>query len=175
MAIREHGRDFMNELVEDMMRIVLIGVGATAVMDAWLWLLKRMNVPALNFAFLGRWVGHWRQGKWKHDSMAKAAPVKRELALGWLVHYLTGIVFAGLLVCIYGLAWTRSPGLLPALSVGVGTVVVPLLVMQPAMGAGIASSRTPTPIRNCLRSVANHTVFGFGLYLAAVFIAWISR
>lgn len=165
----------MNELMEDMTRIVLIGIGATAVMDAWLWLLKRMNVPTLNFAFLGRWVGHWRQGKWKHDSMAKAAPVQGELVLGWLVHYLTGIVFAGLLVCLYGLAWTRSPSLLPALSVGVGTVIVPLLVMQPAMGAGIASSRTPTPIKNCIRSVANHTVFGFGLYLAAAFIAWISR
>ena len=165
----------MNELMEYMPRIVLIGIGATAVMDAWLWLLKRMNVPALNFAFLGRWVGHWRQGKWMHDSMAKATSVKGELALGWLVHYLTGIVFATLLVCIYGLAWTRSPSLLPALWVGVGTVVVPLLVMQPAMGAGIASSRTPTPIKNCIRSVANHTVFGFGLYLAAAFIAWISR
>lgn len=165
----------MNGLVENLTRIVLIGMGATAVMDIWLWFLKRMNVPTLNFAFLGRWVGHWRQGKWVHDSIAKAAPVKGELALGWAIHYATGIAFAGLLVCIYGLAWIHSPRLFPAFAVGIGTVVVSFLVMQPAMGAGIASSRTLTPLRNCLRSLANHTVFGFGLYLAAVFIAWISQ
>ena len=64
---------------------------------------------------------------------------------------------------------------LPALAVGMGTVAAPLLVMQPAMGAGIASSRTPTPVKNCLRSLANHTVFGAGLYLAAAALQSISR
>jgi hypothetical protein len=165
----------MNGLLEDLARIVFIGIGATAVMDTWLWLLKRMNVPALNFAFIGRWVGHWGEGKWAHDSIAKAAPVKGELVLGWAVHYATAIAFAVLLASIYGSSWVNSPGLLPALAVGIGTVVVPFLVMQPAMGAGIASSRTLTPLRNCLRTLTNHTVFGFGLYLAAVFIAWISQ
>lgn len=164
----------MNELLESLARIVLMGIGATAVMDAWLWFLKRMNLPGLNFAYVGRWVGHWRQGKWAHDSIAKAAPVKGELALGWAIHYATGIAFAGLLVSIVGSAWASSPRLLPALAVGIATVAAPLLVMQPAMGGGIASSRTPTPVRNCLRSLANHTVFGLGLYLAAAFIAWIS-
>ncbi len=47
------------------------------------------------------------------------------------------------------------------------TVSAPLFVMQPAMGAGFAASRTPTPVRNVIRSIANHTVFGLGLYLAA--------
>jgi hypothetical protein len=165
----------MNGLAEELSRIILIGIGATAAMDAWLWLLRRMNVPTLNFAFIGRWVGHWRQGTWAHDSIAKAAPVKGELALGWAVHYASGIAFAGLLVSLYGMAWVNDPRLLPALAVGIGTAVVPFLVMQPAMGAGIASSRTLTPFRNCLRSLTNHAVFGLGLYLAAIFIAWISQ
>jgi len=58
--------------------------------------------------------------------------------------------------------------------VGVGTVVVPLFVMQPAMGSGFAASKTPTPLKNCIRSVVNHTVFGLGLYLSAALIAWIA-
>jgi hypothetical protein len=49
-------------------------------------------------------------------------------------------------------------------------VALPLFVMQPAMGAGVASSGTPTPLKNCLRSLANHTVFGLGLYVSAVVI-----
>ena len=51
------------------------------------------------------------------------------------------------------------------------TVAAPWLVMQPAMGAGIASRRTPTPGRNRARSLANHLVFGLGLYLAAALTA----
>ena len=82
-----------------------------------------------------------------------------------------GIAFAGLLVAAAGAGWMAAPSLLPALALGVGTVVFPLLVMQPAMGLGVAASRTPSPLKNCLRSVVNHAVFGLGLFLAASVIA----
>lgn len=154
---------------------MLIGIGATAVMDAWLLLLKHLGVPTLNFAFIGRWVGHLFRGQLAHAAIAKAVPIRGELAWGWLTHYAVGMAFATVLVGIQGADWVRSPTLLPALAVGVCTVAAPLLVMQPAMGSGFAASRTPTPLKNCLRSLANHTVFGFGLYLSALAIALISR
>ena len=154
---------------------MLIGIGATAVMDAWLLLLKHLGVPTLNFAFIGRWVGHLFRGQLAHAAIAKAVPIRGELAWGWLTHYAVGVAFATVLVGIQGADWVRSPTLLPALAVGVCTVAAPLLVMQPAMGSGFAASRTPTPLKNCLRSLANHTVFGFGLYLSALAIALISR
>jgi len=47
--------------------------------------------------------------------------------------------------------------------------------MQPAMGLGIAASRTATPLRSVARSVANHFVFGLGLFISASLIEWISR
>lgn len=144
-----------------------IGVGATAVMDVWLQLLKARGIPSLNFSLLGRWVGHMAHGRWSHDGIAKAAPVRGELALGWLVHYLTGIVFALALSALAGPAWLHAPTLLPALVFGITTVLLPFFVMQPAMGAGVASSRTPAPAANRARSLANHTVFGLGLYVAA--------
>jgi len=154
---------------------MLIGIGATAVMDAWLLLLKHLGVPTLNFAFIGRWVGHLFRGQFAHAAIAKAVPIRGELAWGWITHYAVGVAFATVLVGIQGADWVRSPTLLPALAVGVCTVAAPLLVMQPAMGSGFAASRTPTPLKNCLRSLANHTVFGFGLYLSALAIALISR
>ena len=160
----------MTPLTQDVARVVFIGIAA---MDAWLLLLKRMNVPTINFAFVGRWIAHLARGTWTHDAIAKAGPVHGELALGWLTHYGVGIAFAGLMVAVGGVGWTRSPSLLPALLVGMATVIAPLFVLQPAMGAGIASSRTPTPARNCFRSLANHTVFGLGLYLAAILFEWV--
>lgn len=157
--------------LQDIPLAMLIGIGATAIMDTWLLLLRRMGVPILNFAFIGRWVGHLFRGQFAHAAIAKAAPIRGERAWGWFTHYAVGVAFATVLVGIQGAAWVHHPTLLPALVVGICTVAAPLLVMQPAMGAGFAASRTATPLRNCLRSLVNHTVFGFGLYLSALAIA----
>jgi hypothetical protein len=162
-------------ILQETARIVLIGVGATVVLDIWLSLLKRMGVPTLNFAFIGRWVGHSLRGRFRQPSIGKAQPVAGELALGWFTHYAVGVVFAALLVCLQGTAWTKAPSILPAIAVGVFTVLVPLFVMQPAMGAGFAASKTPSPVKSCIRSVINHTVFGAGLYVSAVVVAWVAR
>ena len=149
-------------------KLVLIGLGATAVMDGWLIVLKRMGVKTLDFALVGRWVGHLAHGRVAHAAIAKARPVAGERLMGWSTHAAVGVGFAALLVAVTGVDWLDSPTLAPALAVGVATVAAPLFVMQPAMGAGFAASKTPTPVRNCLRSLANHAVFGLGLYLAAL-------
>ncbi len=140
-------------------------------MDLWLTLLKRMGVPTLNFALLGRWIGHLFRGRLAHAAIGQAPPIPGELAWGWLTHYGVGLVFAALLVAKQGEAWVLDPTPWPAIAWGMLTVGAPLFVMQPAMGAGLASSKTPTPLKNCLRSLANHTVFGLGLYLSAALIA----
>ena len=150
------------------LRILIIGAGATIVMDAWLLLLKRAGLPASNFALLGRLLGHLAQGTWVRDGVTKAPPIEAEALLGWVTHYVIGILFAALLVLTAGADWARAPTFLPALLAGVITVVAPLFILQPAMGAGVASMRTPAPLRNSIKSLANHVVFGVGLYLAAL-------
>jgi hypothetical protein len=163
----------MNEWARLAGEVIAVGAGATAVMDVWLLLLKRLGIPTLNFALLGRWVGHVVRGRWFHDGMAKSAPVRNEMAVGWLAHYCIGIGFAVLHVAIFGVGWLASPALVPAVITGVATVVAPLFIMQPAMGSGIASMKTATPVRNCCKSLVNHGVFGVGIYLAAIFVRWI--
>ena len=144
-----------------------IGIGATVVMDVWGLLLRRLGVATLNFAMVGRWAGHLLKGRVRHQAIARAEPVRHELALGWGIHYATGVLFAMLLVGFVGEAWLMAPTLLPAALVGMATVVAPLCFMQPAMGAGLFASKTPTPARNCLKSLATHFVFGVGLFLSA--------
>lgn len=151
--------------------IALIGIGATAVMDAWLLLLSHLGGPPSNFAMIGRWVGHFSRGQFVHAAIAKAPAVRFELALGWVTHYVIGIAYAGLLFAVQGTPWLDRPTYLAALLFGVATVAAPWLVMQPAMGAGFAAAKTPTPWKNSLRSLANHAVFGTGLYLAAAALA----
>ena len=154
---------------------VLMGVAGSALMDAWgLVLRRRFHVPTLDYALLGRWIGHFTRGRFTHNRIAAAEPIRWERPLGWLAHYAIGVTFALLLLAIWGLEWARNPTILPALIIGLGTIVAPWFVMQPAMGAGIAGSRTPSPRATRLRNLATHTAFGIGLYLSAVAIsvAW---
>lgn len=158
----------MDTRLEFALRTVVLGAGATMVMDLWALFLRKLGIPSLNFALLGRWIGHLPEGRFVHESIARAVPVKGELALGWAAHYTIGISFAALLLSVAGLEWARSPSLLPALLVGVVTVVAPLMILQPALGAGMFSSKTPTPVFNSVKSVVTHTVYGLGLYLTAL-------
>ncbi len=147
-----------------------LGTGATALMDLWLMGLRRTGVATLDFALLGRWAGHLPQGRWWHEAIAKARPVRGERVLGWLAHYAVGLLFAGLLLAWQGPAWLDAPRLAPALLLGLATVAAPLLLMQPAIGAGLAGRRKGPVGPNVLRSAANHLVFGLGLYLSALAI-----
>lgn len=150
---------------------VLVGILATAVMDVWLLLLSRLGVPTASFAMVGRWIGHVARGRLAHTAIAKAAPIRFELGLGWLTHYVVGMAYAALLVVWLGPAWLAQPSWQPALAFGLATVVAPWFVMQPAMGAGFLALKTPTPLKNALRNLGNHAVFGAGLYLAAAALA----
>jgi hypothetical protein len=156
---------------QDLYAAIFIGVGATAVLDLWLVGLKRLGVPTGSFALIGRWVAHMARRRFSHASIAKAEPVSNELAIGWFTHYAVGIGFATALVALQGSGWVQQPTFVPAFLTGVATVAMPLFVMQPAMGSGFAASKTPTPLKNCARSVANHAVFGVGTYLAAIAVS----
>ena len=69
----------MSDQTEFALRTILIGVGATMAMDVWALLLRQLGIPSLNFALLGRWIGHLPRGRWMHESIARAAPVRGEL------------------------------------------------------------------------------------------------
>lgn len=151
---------------------VLIGAGATLVMDLWALFIKRcFGIPSLNFAMVGRWIGHLPRGRVRHQNIAGSEPVRGEALLGWAAHYGIGIVFAAMLLAIVGLPWTQRPTLAPALLFGVLSVAAPFFILQPGMGAGIAASKTPQPNTARLRSLMTHAVFGVGMYVAARILA----
>lgn len=63
--------------------ILLVGVGATLVMDAWALLLRHIfGIPSLGYALVGRWVGHMPHGRFTHEHIGKAEPVVGEAPLG---------------------------------------------------------------------------------------------
>lgn len=162
----------MNIEWEFIRNTVFIGVGATIVMDLWALIQKRyFGVPSLNYAMVGRWIGHFPQGRFIHQNISQSPAIPGEWAIGWSAHYAIGIIFAAILLAICGPDWVQQPGLITALLFGVITVVAPFFILQPGMGAGIAAAKTPQPTIARLRSLIAHTSFGIGLYLAAKVLA----
>ncbi len=158
----------MAEFREYLLGVVVIGVGATILLDIWAVTLKGLfNVALPDYRLVGRWVAYMPRGRFRHDRISASPPLRRELLVGWSFHYLTGIAFASLLLAIWGIDWARQPTIGPALLVGIGGVAAPFLLMQPGMGAGIAASRTPRPNAARRRSLVTHSIFGLALYAAA--------
>jgi hypothetical protein len=161
--------------MELVMRTVLIGIGATALMDIWAAFLKlAFGASSLDYAMVGRWLGHMPVGQFAHASVARAPAMPGERIIGWVAHYTIGILFAGMLIAACGLDWARHPTLAPALAAGLVTVAAPWFIMQPGMGLGIAASRAPKPTLARMRSLVTHIVFGLGLYGSASLLAQLS-
>jgi hypothetical protein len=154
--------------MDTLRQALLIGAGATAVMDLWTIARQRLlGVPLPNYGLVGRWLAYLPRGRFRHDPIAKSPAVRGEQLIGWIAHYAIGVAFAAALPIIWGLDWARNPTLAPALLVGIGSVAAPFLIMQPGMGAGIAASRTPRPSAARVQSLVTHAIFGLGLYAAA--------
>jgi hypothetical protein len=149
-----------------------VGLGATLIMDLWGVLFSRgFKTPAPNYCLVGRWLGHMPDGIFRHPGIAAAARKPAECAVGWIAHYAIGILFALALVALVTSRWLQSPTVMPALLFGIVTVVFPFFVMQPCFGLGPAASKTSDPRQARLRSLANHAVFGLGLYMSAWMIS----
>lgn len=154
--------------VEVLLGTVITGMGATALTDLWAIGRKRLlGVSRPNYGLVGRWLAHMSRGRLRHDSISGSPPVRGERLIGWSAHYLIGIAFAALLLCMAGSSWLDQPTILPALIIGIGSVLAPFLLMQPGMGAGLAASRAPHPFRARLQSLITHAIFGLGLHATA--------
>jgi hypothetical protein len=151
---------------------VLVGLGATLLIDLWALFLRRaFGIPSLNYCLLGRWVLYMPDGTLVHASIGAAPRKPHECAVGWTTHYLIGTALALGFVLLASGRWLERPTLLPALAFGIATTLVPFFTMQPAFGLGVAASKTPNPSKARLKSLMTHTVFGVGLYLWAYLLS----
>jgi hypothetical protein len=152
-------------------RAILVGLLATLAIDSWAAFLRRaFDVRSLNYCLLGRWVLSMADGVFVHRNINDAPSKSLECPVGWTAHYGIGAGFGFVFALLVSEAWFAHPTPLPALLFGMVTVLVPFFTLQPALGLGVASSKTPHPMRARLKSLGTHTVFGIGLYLAALLL-----
>lgn len=164
----------MNNLTPFLMSTILMGLGATLTFDLWSLVLKyAFRIMPSNLCLVGRWLRTMPEGIFRHSNIISPVPKDAECTLGWIAHYLTGILFAVTFVAFAGSSWLEHPTFLPAIAFGIVTVLAPFLIVQPAFGLGFAASKTSNPVQVRIRSLMNHAAFGAGLYLSGVLISWL--
>ncbi len=153
---------------------IFIGIGATLMFDLWgLFLKYAFKITPSNFCLVGRWVLYMPERIFRHSNIGSAPRKSAECTVGWITHYIIGIVFAAIFLAFTGMDWLQHPILIPALVFGVVTVCAPFFIMQPAFGLGVAASKTAKPLQARLRSLMNHAVFGLGLYIFGLLARWL--
>lgn len=153
-------------------KTVITGIGATLVMDSWSLCQKLiLQIPPLNYALVGRWILWLPQGKFRHHTILSASRIRGENLTGWVFHYLTGILFAIIPLLLNGRGWLHEPSFFTGLLAGLLTMAAPFFILQPALGFGIAASRTPHPWLARLLSLITHLAYGIGLYVITAIIA----
>jgi hypothetical protein len=173
-ALAELPAQAIGAAMQTFLAILALGAGATALLDLW-GLARRplLGQPRPDYAPIGRWIGHMARGTLRHHAIADAAPVRGERALGWIVHYLVGIALAALWLVVAP-GWLDAPRAAPAIAYGLATVAAPWLLVQPALGAGIAAARSRDPWGARRQALLTHIVFGLGLWLAGCALHFVS-
>jgi hypothetical protein len=156
----------------------LVGLLATIAMDIGsligFFVVSRLSLitpgpkPA-GHHLIGRWFLYLLRGKASHNSILDSPPLRRELPVGVLVHYLIGAFLAVIYFTLLQLLNT-VPTLLNALVFGIGTTVLPWFYLYPAWGYGrLGAKAKGTPLTYL--SLYNHTLYGLGLALGATLLS----
>ncbi len=156
------------------LQAIFIGIGATVVMDVWAWLQRNIfSIPTLDYALVARWVAFIPRGQLVHSPIMLTPAITGEKPLGWILHYLIGIVFALIHVLILGETWLTEPSIAPAILTGIVTIVFPFFIIQPCLGFGIAASKTPSPWKARWLSLLAHSAYGLGLFGSALVLTYL--
>jgi len=145
---------------------VLIGVIATVGMDIWAAVVKYVfRLPTADWSRVGRWLGHMPRRVFVNRPIVNSAAIPNELAIGWIAHYVTGIVYGLAYMYVVAVLLSSDPTLTSALVFGLVTLANHSFVMQPGMEAGVRPNQTVRPGVKRIINLSMHVVFGFALYL----------
>lgn len=154
-----------------LLNVFLIGFISTFIADLITIIVKTIvKIPSLDFAWVGRWVLYINKGQYWHQTIIQSPALPYEKIVGWLVHYLIGIITAGIMLWSYPLFTSILSIESYAFLFGIITIILPFAIMQPAFGFGFAACKTPQPNIAHFRSFLFHLYLGFGLCLATLFV-----
>ncbi|MEJ2181520.1 MAG: DUF2938 family protein [Gammaproteobacteria bacterium] len=100
--------------MEQVIQILFVGAFATLAIDICAELLKRgLHKETTDWALVGRWFAGLPRGMLVHRPIGNSPQIKYEKVIGWGMHYIIGVVYAGMylvcsMVCFAARPWHGS-------------------------------------------------------------------
>lgn len=147
---------------------IVVGVVGTLAMDVVGALLTKAGITRL--LPIGRWAAYLAHGRLRNTDIAKSPPLRGERALTPLVHYAIGISLAAFYLAALGWLGLGAPAWWTAIGYGIGTSVLPYVLMFPSMGYGLLGLKGQPRYFLFRQSLVNHFFFGVGLWLGTLLL-----
>ncbi|MHA6882666.1 DUF2938 family protein [Ralstonia pseudosolanacearum] len=150
--------------------ILVIGIGSTIALDAWGIITTRIGwMQRTHWPSVGRWLLGIPAGRLVFDREDTSPNTAVESIAGWTFHYAVGIAYAMLFPLIWGTGFIATPTIVPFLLIGVVvSTLAGLVILMPAMGAGLFARKTPTPVAMIIYVLVAHVIFAAAQYFLAL-------
>ena len=154
--------------------IVFMGIFSTMVMDIGeetakaLYPIKESMKPQ----YLGRWILNMSDGVFIHDNIQTATQFRFEIPVAISCHYFMGIFLVGMFLWLRNNIKNFPSSMVMGLVYGWLTILVPWLIMFPALGFGFFGLGTDNGINNVISSIIAHSFYGLGMTL---WLGWVRK
>lgn len=154
------------------LKFIFIGLAATAMMDLHTYLHSKIfrTIPT-SCHLTARWVGTIIHREKFTGKITEVAQWRHEGWLGWLGHYLMGVMMVSVFLALVGESWLQAPTLLPLLVYLCVLILFPFCVLQPLWGFGFFGAKTQDPTATRKRVLVAYMGFALGIYLSSLWVA----
>ena len=87
---------------------------------------------------VGHWVFHLKSGTVFHDDIAVALALSYENFMGWVFHYLIGLIYGVIFVVVIGELWPSEPTFMPVWLYAIVTISAGWFLLSSGLGLGMA-------------------------------------
>ncbi len=150
---------------------IISGIIATLLFDLFqITLTFSYGIKKAKWDLAGRYFIGVSKGKYKQEDIYNEPEEKNELFIGYVVHYLIGVIY-GLIYVIINALLLNEPSLILALIIGFLTVLGSWCIMMPcAYNLGLFGSKIEEQKKVLVQNLLFHFVFGVGLFLGYIII-----
>ena len=145
------------------------GIVGSVFMDiAELKMAKYGIKSGVKAAYIGRWVYGILVGVLKHRDIAISPPIKNEVQIGQVFHFIVGggvvALFYPVFMSVFGLEVGHNY-LISGTIYGLLTSGLPWFILMPSFGWGLFGARSPAKYKTVISPIIAHVFYGFGIGL----------
>jgi len=152
--------------------IIFMGIFSTLIMDIGEEIVKALFPIKESIApqFLGRWILNMFNGVFIHDNIQTANHFGFEIPVAISFHYFTGIFLVGIFLWLRNNIKIFPSSMYMGLVYGWVTILLPWLIMFPALGFGFFGLGAHNDINNIIASIIAHSFYGLGITIWLGFV-----